>query len=138
MKLKRLIITVILSVCMYWTVFSQATVYDTCLNQKQIGFVITQAFALQDEQIALSLCNDKIDLLNKKVGELNSVITAKNQEISLHLQQVSDIHLDNASLLKELHSAEIKIKLQRFGIYLIGSVAIVELGYIGLKSLVVK
>lgn len=113
---------------------AQEVFNDTCLTLRQVNFLIEECFIVKYQQQDLILAEKRSDALSMGITELGKSLGLKNQEIDLHILQNKECQADKADLTKLLNKAELRIKLQKVGICIVGGVAIAELAYIGILS----
>ena len=108
----------------------------TCISPSQVIRHIEDAYTLSGLYRSVELQGGSIDALNDAISSLKLDIAAKDEELKLSGIQFAYCQLDYQDLSGINKKANRKIKLQKVGLYLLGAVAVLEAGYIGVLKLI--
>jgi hypothetical protein len=114
-----------------------------CITPSQITQHIEDAYVMKGLNKTVDMQAIIIDTLNKDVAYLKdeskmlkSEISENHKEINLRLLQNSDLQMDYKHLNELNVKANRRITIQKIGLYLLGGIAIAELGYIDIIKFV--
>jgi hypothetical protein len=112
--------------------------YDSlqCLSPAQANFVIIQSYTVQEQELTIVLKNKQIDALQQESIELRKEVSARQQEIDLHIKQNEICKSDKVFLEGQLHKVLRGRRLFKTGFIIVGGFAVIEAGYIGLTALI--
>lgn len=104
----------------------------TCLTPAQDVFFINQSYTINDLSTSLVLKNK--ELLNKsgEILALRNEVKEGKLAVNLRIQQNNHLNEDKVFLEKQLNIANKGKRIARTGFVVMASVAVLELGYIGL------
>lgn len=106
-----------------------------CLTPTALNVFISQSFDLKEARTTIVLKNNVISNLNAESLELRKEIIEKDREIDLRVLQTDVFRKDNEYLKDMVHVTNRKTRLLKTGLYIVGGIAIIELGYIGIKAI---
>ena len=119
------------------TAYSQPadTTKPYCLTPAQRRFVLSQAYQLQE-------CDSVLGSYKIQLNDARNVIKYDTQHFEILDDQLAEERDRSAARLKDvafvtdqLHIKNRKVRLLRIGLFTISGVAVLELGYIGVKSI---
>lgn len=110
--------------------------YDSlqCLSPAQANFVIIQSYTVQEQELTIVLKDKQIGALQQEATELRYEVSARQEEINLHIKQNQNCQSDKVYLEGQLHKALRCRRLFKTGFILVGGFAVIEAGYIGLTA----
>lgn len=97
--------------------------------------MIGQAYDLKEVRTSLVLEKKKSADLSYAAHELRLEVKNKEEEINLRLLQNKVCQDDNKYMRELIHKGNRKIRLLKTGLYVVGGIAILELGYIGYQAI---
>ncbi len=106
-----------------------------CIAPSQVTRHIEDAYTIKGMANSLFLEEKSISALNDAVDNLKGEITAKNEQIRLHLLQNENCQEDYKHISNLNKVANRKIRFQKALIYILGGAALIEFGYIGIQKI---
>lgn len=107
-----------------------------CLTPQQDIFFISQSFTIRELSMSLELKKQELFTSKQENNFLRLEVSENKKTIDLKSKQVSFCQEDNKLLNKKLTNSERGKRLFKTGVIIVASVAIIELGYIGILRIV--
>ncbi len=107
-----------------------------CITPSQVTRHIEDAYTIKGMANSLFLEEKSISALNSAIDNLKGEITAKNEQIRLHLLQNENCQEDYKHISNLNKVANRKISFQKLAIFILGGVCLTEFGYIGIQKVI--
>lgn len=108
----------------------------TCITPQQDMLNLEQYYIVKEQHVTIVLKNKVISALSSENTFLRNESASKDKEINLHVLNTSNCKSDYKALEGQLTKANRGKRLFKTGFIIVGTIAVVELGYIGINRLV--
>lgn len=107
----------------------------TCLSPSEMNFFLEKYSESKEYKVSFNIKSEENSILAKENKSLRNAVSDKDKQIDTRSLQLSNCKGDRKFLEDQLSDANRKKHMLKVGMFTVGIVAVLELGYIGIVSI---